>query len=289
MHKIKSPAKLNLFLHIVGRNKRDYHEIESLMIFLNLYDEITIEEENDISVNFTYNKKILFPTIDEKNNSITKVISIFSKIIEEPINLKVSIHKNIPVGSGLGGGSSNTSAIIKFLQRHYLHKLTKKQEIDLALSIGCDTVACLNQNPIFVEGIGEIITPCNIDKTLQNSYILIVYPQVVSLSTDSYKEFKSQNLNFSEKIKLPKVISFDFMKQQSNFLTKPTTFLHKKIQELNLYMLKYNESKNLIARMSGSGSTFFVLSPNLHEVEDVQKELKAVFPNYYYSLTRTIY
>lgn len=286
MYNLKSFTKLNLFLHLIGRNEKNYHLIESLMVFLDLHDEIKIEPSNELEVNFSFNPE--FPEINCTNNTLTKVIEKFGKIIDRNINLKISVCKNIPVGAGLGGGSSNAATLIKFLQEYYEYKLSEEDEIELALSIGCDTVACLNTSPIFVEGIGETVTKCEIDDELKNSHILLIYPQIISLSIEGYKIFKNQNMEFTKKIEIPKIFSFDFIKQQHNDLTLPTQMQFKEIELLNEYMKKYNQEDDIIARMSGSGSAFFILSSDIYKTEKIKDELYEKFPKYFYVKTKFI-
>ena len=104
--KIKSYAKLNLTLEILGRNSSNMHEISGIFQNINLFDEIEILESNFDSVN-TFNLDIT-----QEDNLAFKALKLMKKELSINNFFKVNIHKNIPISSGLGGGSSNAAAII---------------------------------------------------------------------------------------------------------------------------------------------------------------------------------
>ena len=281
MEIIYSYAKINLFLHIINRNKDNYHEIQSLMSFINLYDEICIEDSDHLKISFEYNDKIKFPKINMSNNSILEIISNFSKLINKTINLDIKIKKNIPIGSGLAGGSGNAAAILKYLQKKYNHKLSCDNEQKIALRIGCDTVPCLYGKTLVAENIGDKISYCKLDDELQNSHILIIYPQIISLSKESYKIFKERNYQFTEKIQIPKIITSNFLKKQHNDLKEVFIRQFPQIKNFISFLNKYNDTTNIVTGMSGSGSTFFILSNDKNQTQNIKTEINDQFKEYF--------
>lgn len=276
-----SRAKINLFLHIVGRNKKNYHNIQSVMSFINLHDEIIISDSDSLKIDFQYNEKIIFPIIDQSNNSIIKIINNFSNLINKKITLDIKVKKNIPTGGGLGGGSTNAATILRYLQNKYKCQLPKKTELSLALKIGYDTIPCLYNRTLIAESVGDQILACELDEELQNSHILIIYPQIISLSSSSYELFKNENINFSPQITIPQIITYDFLKRQHNDLNSSLIKQFPETNELIELINKLNIQQNIITRMSGSGSTFFVLSKNKNQIESIKYEINTRFPDYF--------
>jgi len=134
---IKSYAKINLSLGVVGKLKSGYHKIESLVSFLNLYDEIKIKKivNKDHKIKFFGN----FSNGIKKNNTIYNLLKILDeqKILNNQKYL-ISIKKNIPQKAGLGGGSMNASAIIRFFISRKVLNFSKKNLIKLTKKIGSD-------------------------------------------------------------------------------------------------------------------------------------------------------
>ena len=281
MSTIYSYAKINLFLHIIERNKDNYHEIQSLMSFINLYDEIYIEDSDYLKINFEYNDEIKFPEINMLNNSILEIINNFSKVINKNINLSIRIKKNIPIGSGLAGGSGNAAVILKYLQKKYSYKLSTEDEKKIALKIGCDTVPCLYGKTLLAEGIGDKISLCKLNDKLQNSHILIIYPQIISLSKELYGVFKKHNYKFTETIQIPQIIGFNFLKKQHNDLKDVFVQQFPEIKKLIFFLDQYRDNVDIITGMSGSGSTFFILSKDKNQIHNIKAQINDRFKKYY--------
>ena len=125
---IKSYGKLNLFLNIGKKNKKNkLHNVQSLVCLMNLFDEIAIKRINAKKDKVKFNGKFC-SYIDRNYNTVSSCLSLFrkKKVIKKNYNYNISIKKNIPVFSGLGGGSSNAATIVKYFVKR---KLTKKEKI----------------------------------------------------------------------------------------------------------------------------------------------------------------
>ena len=118
---LKAYAKINLFLHVL-KKKNGFHNLESLICFLNLYDEIKIIKDNKFSIEITGPFKSL---LNNKENIIKKTVFGLSNLIGIKPNFKIFLNKQIPVSAGLGGGSADSAAIIRGINRNKL----KKQEL----------------------------------------------------------------------------------------------------------------------------------------------------------------
>ena len=278
-----SQAKINLFLHLIGRNEKNYYLIQSVMHFTDLSDKIYIKKSDELKVKFGFNNDIIFPQIDEKNNSIVRIIQTFCKKFDLNENFSIFVEKNIPSGGGLGGGSANGATILKFLQKYYNLEISQKEQSELALTIGCDAVACLHNQPILVEGEGEIISKYSFDNKIYNSYVLLIYPQIFSSSEKAYTSFKENHYEFSEEIKFDNDIKIDlnFLKKCRNDLMQCAIKFFPQIGELLDFLNSKSDSEDCLVRMSGSGSSCFVLSENRNFLTQIEKELKVLNREYF--------
>ena len=135
---IKSYAKINLSLNVLRKDKNGYHKIQSLISFLNLYDEIYIQQINKKkhSINFrgSFSKNL------KKINTVSKLLSILDKKKFLTKKYKIQIKKNIPQESGLGGGSMNAAFILRYFLKKKIIQLSKNQIINICNQIGSDVL-----------------------------------------------------------------------------------------------------------------------------------------------------
>ena len=126
--KIKSFCKINLFLSVIKKLNKNYHIIKSLVTFCSLYDVITISKKKGVEDNITFSGKFK-KGIDKQNNTISKTLFLLRKenLLKNQF-FNINIKKNIPHGSGLGGGSSNAANLINFLILKKLIKINKNKK-----------------------------------------------------------------------------------------------------------------------------------------------------------------
>ena len=278
---IKSYSKINLFLRVLKKNNTGLHNIQSTTMLVDLYDEISIQkiEKNKDEILFTgpFKKNI-------KNNSNT-VISTLSllrsqKFINNNSKYKIVINKKIPVFAGLGGGTGNAAAIIKyFLKNKISPKLLKICE----KKIGSD-LRLFFFNHSFQENLKKI-------KKFNQKYkfyFLLVYPNIKSSTKEVYSNIKT--FNSPLKIDPSKILTIEkydkFLKYEANDLQKIVEKKHKRIKGvLNLIKLQKN---CLFSRMTGSGSVCFGVFHNRVSANLAVKALKKKFSNYWCVLTKSI-
>ncbi|MFT2110041.1 4-(cytidine 5'-diphospho)-2-C-methyl-D-erythritol kinase [Marinomonas sp. 2405UD68-3] len=152
---LPSPAKLNLFLHIIGKKENGYHLLETLFQFIDLYDtlEFTVNSEDRIH---------LFPEINNlpiEENLIFKAAQLLLPFRTEP-NLGIDIHitKRLPMGAGIGGGSSNAATTLLALNQLWKCKISLNELASMGLSLGADVPIFIHGKSAFAEGVGEILT-----------------------------------------------------------------------------------------------------------------------------------
>ena len=246
-YRINSRAKVNLNLNVIKKSKiKKLHLIESLVCFVNLSDKIYITKLNSNShvVRFTgrFSKNIT------KKNTITKLLSLLDKDNKLKNKYKISIKKEIPIKSGMGGGSMNASNLLNFFYKNKLINLNELKKY--ASKIGSDVILGLNNKPKILYGDGSIEEVTNIKKY----YILIVKP-AFGCST---KKIYSVNKTFSksEFNKTKKNIVKNVILNGKNDLEKSAFKLYPTLKKIK-NQLDQNKQANFV-RMTGSGSAIIM-------------------------------
>lgn len=187
MEVIKSYAKINLGLQVDKRTKNGYHKIRSVMSLIDLYDEMTFEESESIIVNMDLD------ICSMERNLCYKVAKYLQEKYKVSKGIKITIRKNIPSGSGLGGGSSNAAETIKYLNQFWDLGMTTKKMKKIGKLFGCDI-------PFFIEGkvsyaynFGEKLK--TIDCRLDDRKIIIISPGVSLNTKDIYEATKIDKKN----------------------------------------------------------------------------------------------
>jgi len=173
---LKAPAKINTFLKITGKeNLTGMHFIESVMIPVNIFDTISIDDESD---ELLINVEGIKEKIPTENNIIYKAYRVFCETAGVKLrNLSVNIKKDIPVGAGLGGGSSDAAQFIKFLNSYYRTEFNMDRLITICSAIGSDVPFFLLNSPALVSGKGEVLEPLVIKHV--DKYLLLLYPDII--------------------------------------------------------------------------------------------------------------
>jgi|WetSurMetagenome_2_1015567.scaffolds.fasta_scaffold07174_4 4-diphosphocytidyl-2-C-methyl-D-erythritol kinase len=269
---IKANAKINLGLKIINKRDDGFHNLETIFYPVKLYDEISIKifssKRNTNSVIIKTNNKVI-PT--DRTNICFKIIESFFRTfsIKEFFVINIFIDKKIPVGGGLGGGSSDAAAVLKHLIKYFNINISerKKEILSIALSVGSDVPFFMIQKPCFAQGRGEIISKLDNFK-LDNYQILLVNPNL-HVST----KWAFENLNFQ-----PEVIKESKIKQVEKFDSVTLKLLENDFEKI--IFEKYPELEKIkdelvgfgaeFSSMSGSGSTMYGLFNN-SEIDSVRK------------------
>ncbi len=255
-------AKINLGLNIISKNNSGYHNLESCFCPISLYDIIEIKKTNISS--FKISGFDIPGKVEE--NIIFKVIE---EIKEKVKPLNIFLHKKIPLGSGLGGGSSNATFFLLNINKLFNLKIKKNELFRIAKKVGSDCPFFLKNEISYVKGTGNIIKKINID--INNKKIIIIIPNLHISTKESFKNISIQKPKYSiksiienERIeKWKKYIFNDF----ENYTFSKYKFL-KKIKE-SLY-----NNGALYSSMSGTGSAIYGI---FHKNEIIDK---SKFKNY---------
>ena len=283
--KIKSFCKINLSLRVVRKLRNGYHNIKSLVTFCDLHDEISKSRVKSSKDQVSFSGKFK-KGIDKKSNTITKVLYLLRK--KKFFNkqaFKINIHKNIPHGSGLGGGSSNAADLLKFFNSKMHLKLSRNEMRKIANQIGFDVPISLEKKNTFLTGKkNEIIRL--FQKFGLN--ILIVYPNVICSTKKIYKNNKKftflklrSNFCISNRNQL-----INFLKKENNDLEKTVIKFYPKVRKI-IDLIK-DQNGCYLSRITGTGSACFGIFSNMKTAILTKKLIKLKFPNYWCVVSKTI-
>ena len=283
--KIKSYCKINLSLRVLKKLKNGYHNIMSLITFCDLHDLISISEISNLKDKISFSGKFK-KGIDKEKNTVTKVLSLLRKnqMVENQA-FKINIQKNIPHGSGLGGGSSNAADLLHYLNSKMRLKLDKKKIKKLASKIGFDVPISLERRNTFLTGKKDEIIRLNQKLKLN---LLIVYPGLICSTKKIYKKNRKISLlkpQFFFYLKNNKKL-INFLKNEHNDLEKIVTKVYPKINEIINYIK--SQKGCYFSRITGSGSACIGIFSNMKNAIYAQKLVKLKYPKYWCVVSKTI-
>ena len=276
--KLKSFAKINLFLEVIGKYENNFHIINSIVSRINLYDEILIKKNKELIVSF---KGQFGPLVENNNINLLFETLIQEKLIDDS-GFIIEIDKNIPVGAGLGGGSSNVATILNFLEDNDYIK--KEGKLLISRKIGSDIEFFLEENSALLSGKGEVESRFTIPS---NEFVLLIYPQK-NLST---KDVYSQNQIIDKKsifnINTSNQLLFDeVMSKTSNSLEESAMKICKEIREIKNILIADKECQ--YARMTGSGSCYFGIYKSEKDAKNAEKDLLNQHSDWWTCVTKLI-
>ena len=279
---VKAPAKINLYLDVLGRREDGYHFLDMIMLPLELHD--TIDFERVQNANYTH---IVSDTIERQiinHNSIYRTHELLASEYNYKQNFVIRVHKEIPIYAGMGGGSSNAAAAFRFFLKRGRLKLSEEEQIKLCLKIGADVPFCLKNVPAHVEGIGEKVTPIKVKKQFS---VLVIKPKQGLSTKDVFTacdKYELKHGNVKDVIKaLEEGDEKLLAKSMFNSLEEVSIALCPEIAEIK-EMLKKDGFKCVL--MTGSGSCVYALTSNATLA--LTKYLKYEHKGYEVYLTKTI-
>ncbi|MFA6281498.1 MAG: 4-(cytidine 5'-diphospho)-2-C-methyl-D-erythritol kinase [Candidatus Omnitrophota bacterium] len=249
-----SPAKINLYLNILGKYSSGFHKIESIVERISLCDKIIIKIAKHKDIKIFCNRKDL----ESKDNLCVKAAKLLKEKYHIEHGFDIYLTKNIPVGAGLGGGSSNAAAIIIAINKLCSLRLAEKVLYDLGSQIGSDVNFFLAQTDFAqITGKGEKVLPLQ-GKSLRHT---LVWPNVNLSTRDVYGAYKAKLTKF---ITNDTIIKFALSRGDLtlvrasiyNALEKPALSLCRELRTAKTKLL----DNNIFARVTGSGSALYTIS-----------------------------
>ncbi len=256
---LKSRAKINLSIDVLGKRNDGYHLVEMIMQTIDLYDIIKIKEIDIDEINISSNSGDI--PLNE-NNIVYKAV----KLLKDKFNIKsgveIFIEKNIPVAAGMAGGSSNAAAVLVGLNKLWNLNLSQIKLQEIGLKLGADVPFCISGNAALAQGIGEELS-C-IKGLPKDTIILVCKPNLFVSTKDVYEGLDLKNIenrpNNNFLIQCLEKGNINLLaKNMVNVLETVTSKMHEDIKYIENIMLEHNA---LGSMMSGSGPTVFGLFEN---------------------------
>ena len=275
---LKSRAKINLSIDVLGKRQDGYHLVEMIMQTINLYDLIEInEKDNDqITIKSTSDEIPL-----DCNNLVYKAANLIKKTFNINKGVEIHIKKNIPVAAGMAGGSSNAAAVLVGLNKLWNLNLSNQQLEKIGLKLGADVPFCINGGAVLASGIGEELTP--IKGLTKDVCILVCKPDLFVSTKEVYECIDSKDIDKRPNNKfliecLKNEDTRQLAENMFNVLEGVTMDKHPVIQQIKDIM---TNNRALGAMMSGSGPTVFGLYENREDAVKckaiLEKQFKQTF------------
>ena len=276
--KIKSYAKINLALNVLGKSSK-LHKIESLVAFINIYDLILIKRINKKNHIVKFRGK--FSKNINSNNSVTKLLRILDKkkLLQEKFHIEIV--KHVPQQSGLGGGSMNAASILNYFIKEKIIFLNKEKIRSIARYLGSDVILGLTNDY-------QVLTSKNQTKKFKNCkklYTLVVKPNFGCSTKAIYADVRNYE---TAKFNIPrkKMFNLNFLKKMSNSLEKIVLIKHPILKKIKIYLTNlYNPE---FVRMTGSGSAFIAYYNSKKKCDKALRQFNKDYTKYWCISSKTI-
>lgn len=270
--KLSAPAKINLYLEIIGKRKDGYHDICSLVDLIGIYDEIEIQPAEKTDVKFYGQWNI------PENNTVIKTLNVLkSRFPFNSFPFLIKIHKKIPPGSGLGGASSDAASVLTSINKLSDLNLDEKDLFDIGSSIGADVPLFLTGKRCIITGKGENVKHVNLNTKFK---YLIFVPDFEVFTKDVYKKlkvFRYEDLTTAGadiKILLNFMGCNDIENMEKNIfnrLEEVSISLRKEIEEVRIFLEKDYNKKFFLTGTGGALYSIFSKDAFIEDVFHVNK------------------
>lgn len=277
----RAPAKINLTLDVLGRRPDGYHNLRMLMQSVSLFDELTLTEHEKVD-GLQVTSNLPYLPLDERNLAFAAACAFGRVTGLESALQRIQIHilKRIPVGAGLGGGSSDAAAVLRLLNRTYRTGLSPDALEDLAAEIGSDVPFCIRGGTQLAEGRGECLTPVS---PLPDCHIILCKPPF-SVSTrrvfsllDTYKPYRPDHEGALAALSCGDLRAL--AQRLFNALEEVVPTGRHDIAAIRRTLL---DAGALGAVMSGSGPTVFGLFSSEDGARPAYEQLRTLYPDTFF-------
>jgi 4-diphosphocytidyl-2-C-methyl-D-erythritol kinase len=262
---LKTPAKINIGLYVTEKRQDGYHNIETIFYPVNIYDRLSFEDSDRFK--YSSNAKSL---PNDSTNLVIRAKNLLEEYTGEKLNIRIHLHKNIPIGAGLGGGSSDAAASLTGLNEFVGLNLTVNEISDLAQRLGSDVPFFLNPRPCFAGGRGDILHALLLKPELP---IVLANPGVNISTKWAYKNIDPVKPNYH--LSNLKSLDISHLKLCSdkilNVFEKP---VFEKYPEIKAIKLLHYKLGAVFSLMSGTGSTVYGIYPDKAAAKSAGRVMK---------------
>jgi 4-diphosphocytidyl-2-C-methyl-D-erythritol kinase len=274
---VHAPAKINLALHVCGRRSDGYHLLDSLVVFTDVGDRISVSKSEELSLEVT--GPFGDALVSETNNLVMRAAHLLRTFANIKDGARIRLEKNLPVASGIGGGSSDAAATLRACAELWAIDPTQISNTELAAKLGADVPVCVLRKPAFMSGIGEVLSPAPPLPTfwlvlVNSGQPLVTKTVFAALSNFSPALTRGAFDNLAGATDLAGAL-----KSHQNDLTGPARALAPSITSA-LSALE-NAPECLLARLSGSGPTCFGVFTDEHAARNAAALISSREPGWW--------
>ena len=281
--KVFAPAKINLYLHVTGQRKNGYHTLDSLIAFADIGDCITLTPAPDLSLKINGPFARAFKGRDvsaapDSTNLVVKAARALARLAGKTPGFEITLEKNLPLGAGIGGGSSDGAAVIWAMLEQWKLPHDLEGLETLMVSLGADIPVCFACEAKQVGGIGDVLRPAPVMPEIP---IVLVHPGKACITQEVFGRFEGQ---FGEPVALPQNIDnaealVEILGRTKNMLQKAAMSSVPDIHNILHSLEGHNDC--MLARMSGSGSACFGLFANHSAAQNAAAALRKQNPDWW--------
>lgn len=280
---LPAPAKINLHLHVTGKRGDGYHLLESIVAFTEVADYITVSSSENLSLTV---EGPFAPQLPSDGNIVLKAAEKLAAWAGIAPKASITLQKNIPLGAGLGGGSSDAATTLHLLSSLWGISPDTSTLHNIALSLGADVPMFIEKQAAFMSGVGEKLLPM---ANMPELYAVLVNPGVHLATPDV---FKAGGMTFSASEKdVASVVGrddvLDYVLQCRNDLEAAAIALAPVVATVLSVIKGLNGC--LLSRMSGSGATCFGLFRMQAEAENAAFAMRNAYPQWWVQATKVLY
>ncbi|MCQ4233584.1 4-(cytidine 5'-diphospho)-2-C-methyl-D-erythritol kinase [Pseudomonas stutzeri] len=258
---LPAPAKLNLMLHILGRRADGYHELQTLFQFLDYGDELSFSPRDDGQIRLHTD----LPGVDHDSNLIVRAARLLQRESGCTLGADIALTKRLPMGGGIGGGSSDAATTLLGLDHLWRLDLGEDRLAGLGLALGADVPVFVRGHAAFAEGVGERLQPVD----LEEPWFLVLAPQV---SVSTAEIFADPELTRNT----PAITVRSLLAGGGHNDCQPV--VERRYPEVRNALSLLN--KFVPASMTGTGACVFGSFPNEGEADKVRRQLPASLPSF---------
>ncbi|MCE2509776.1 MAG: 4-(cytidine 5'-diphospho)-2-C-methyl-D-erythritol kinase [Alphaproteobacteria bacterium] len=253
---LTAPAKLNLYLHIVGVREDGYHLLDSLVVFAGLHDELAFASDDTLSLVIRGPFSAALGEVNLDDNLVLRAARHLARLHRVKAGAAITLTKNLPVAAGIGGGSADAAATLLGLARLWNLDLDARALGGLGLELGADVPVCIESRPAFMGGIGEELTPAT---GVPAAGLVLVNPGVALSTAAVFKALGGTVSKPAPREALPEDAAglARYLKARRNDLAAPAMSLAPGIETVRTAIAATPDC--LLSQMSGSGTTCFGL------------------------------
>jgi 4-diphosphocytidyl-2-C-methyl-D-erythritol kinase len=274
-----APAKVNLALHVTGRRADFYHELESLVVFADLGDELTARpaETDSLAVTGPFAGGLGTGPA----NLVSRAVAAFRAGWPDavPVGLAFTLTKNLPVAAGIGGGSADAAAALRLLAELSVQSVDPAALATLAAGLGADVPACLASVPLLARGIGEKLT---LLPDFPTCHIVLVNPMLPLATAEVFRVLARRDNDPLPELPAPLTRPAQlalWLAETRNDLQPPAIHLLPVIGDIVLQLAATQGC--MLARMSGSGATVFGLFGSAGQAHQAAQVMRAAHPDHW--------